>query len=121
MKNISDIKGYLNDFDCDIAGEKLFLPEFYNNNENYTTNQAFAISNEMLPEIFKNLNLKDKNVLTVGSSGDQALNAILHGAKDITIIDANIFTQYFIEYKIAVIKTYNFNDFDNLFIKQDFF
>ena len=44
-------------------------------------------------ENITNLNLKNKSVLTVGSSGDQALNAILSGAKDITIIDANIFTK----------------------------
>ena len=38
--------------------------------------------------------LKDKSLFTVGSSGDQAINAILKGCKDITVLDINPFTKY---------------------------
>lgn len=103
--------------DYDLVYEKLFNPEIYENEANYTVNYAFAISNEKLTEVFDALNLKNKKILTVGSSGDQALNAILKGSKNVTIIDANIFTRAFIEYKLALIKYFDFKTFDDLFIK----
>lgn len=112
---------YSNNSDYDLAYEKLFMPEVYEDFFNYTIGKAFAISNEQLDQVFYKANLKNKSFLTVGSSGDQALNAILCGCKDITIIDANIFTQYFIEYKLAFIKTFNYEAFSNLFIKSEFF
>ena len=103
--------------DYDFVGEKFFNPELYKNENNYTLNKAFAISNEMLPKVFENLKLKNKKVLTVGSSGDQALNAILNGCQNVSIIDANIFTEPFVEYKLALIKTFDFKTFNDLFIK----
>lgn len=112
---------FLNNTDYDMAYEKLFMPEIYDDCFNYTTGKAFAISNEQLAKIFARLNLSNKKVLTVGSSGDQAINAILRGSKDITIIDANIFARYFIEYKLAVIKIFDFKTFNEIFIKHDFF
>lgn len=104
-----------------LAYEKLFMPETYHEKNNYTLDKAFAISNEQLDNLFKHFDLAGKKVVTVGSSGDQALNAILKGSKNITIIDANIFTRVFIEYKLAVIKTYDFKSFSDIFIKSDFF
>ena len=112
---------YDNNPDFDIVGEKFFYPHLYLNANNYTLNKAFAISNEQLPDVFKNLNLKGKKMLTVGASGDQALNAILKGSKDITIIDGNIYARAFVEYKLAVIKTFNFETFNDLFVKPRMF
>ena len=90
-------KKELNDnLEISLAYEKLFMPEFFSIENNYTLDKAFAISNEKLDEVFKHIDLKGKSVLTVGSSGDQALNCILNGSKDITIIDANIFTAFLI-------------------------
>ena len=115
-------KKELNDnLEISLAYEKLFMPEFFSIENNYTLDKAFAISNEKLDEVFKHIDLKGKSVLTVGSSGDQALNCILNGSKDITIIDANIFARPFIEYKIAAIKTFDYDTFSDVFIKNDFF
>ena len=105
----------------DLAYEKLFMPHLYSDETNYTLGKAFAISNEALGNFFDGLNLKGKKVLTVGSSGDQAINAILSGSKDVTIIDGNVFARPFIEYKLAMIKVFDFETFDNLFIKQEAF
>lgn len=116
-----DIKEFLNNTDYDLAGEKFLMPDLYSDFFNYTIGKAFAISNEQLAKVFDNLNLTNKKVLTVGSSGDQVLNSILCGSKDVTIIDANIYSQYFIEYKLAFIKNLDFNNFKNLFIKPEFF
>ena len=48
-------------------------------------------------------NLKNNSLLTVGSSCDQALNAILKDVKDITILDINPFLKYYYYLKIAAI------------------
>jgi hypothetical protein len=112
---------FSNNPDYDLAYEKLFMPKIYEDFFNYTIGKAFAISNEQLDQIFQQLDLTNKSFLTVGSSGDQAINAVLRGCNDITIIDANIFTQYFIEYKLAFIKTFNYDAFSNLFITSGFF
>ena len=112
---------YTNGGEYDLAYEKLFMPHFYSDDTNYTLDKAFAISNEALGNFFDGINLKGKKVLTVGSSGDQAINAILCGSKDVTIIDGNVFARPFIEYKLAMIKVFDFETFDSLFIKQDAF
>lgn len=116
-----DIKEFLNNPDYDLAGEKFLSPEIYSDFFNYTIGKAFAISNEQLAKVFNKLDLTNKKVLTVGSSGDQVLNSMLCGSKDITVIDANVYAQYYIEYKLAFIKNFNFNTFSKLFIVPEFF
>lgn len=105
----------------DFAYEKLFMPHFYSDETNYTLGKAFAISNEALGDFFHGINLRGKKVLTVGSSGDQLINAILCGSKDVTLIDGNVYARPFVEYKLAMIKVFDFDTFDDLFIKQEAF
>lgn len=47
--------------------------------------------------------LRNKSLLTVGSSLDQALNAILYDCKDITVLDINPHTKYYYYLKIAAL------------------
>ena len=113
-------KEFENNLDYDVVGEKFFM--FGDKNStNRTLDRAFAISNEQLPDIFEKLNLTGKKVATVGSSGDQTLNAILQGCKDITIIDGNPYAKAFMEYKLAMIKTFDFQTFNELFAKPQMF
>ena len=113
-------KEFENNLDYDVVGEKFFM--FGDKNStNRTLDRAFAISNEQLPDIFGRLNLTGKKVATVGSSGDQTLNAILQGCKDITIIDGNPYAKAFMEYKLAMIKTFDFQTFNKLFAKPQMF
>ena len=121
MKNKKDELEFIQNPDFDIALEKFFRPEIYVNKNNGTLTKAFAISNEQLPDIFNHLNLTDKKIVTVGSSGDQAFNAILSGCKDCTIIDGNSYAKPLIEYKIALIKTFDFQTFNNLFLNSKMF
>jgi len=48
-------------------------------------------------------NLKDKSLLTVGSSGDQVINAVLDGCRDITVLDINPYTKFYYYLKVACI------------------
>ena len=60
-------------------------------------------------------NLNNKKLLTVGSSGDQVLNAILNGCNDITVLDVNKYTQYYYFLKVAAILYMNYDDFLTFF------
>ena len=55
--------------------------------------------------------LKNKSVLTVGSSCDQVLNAILKDAKKITLLDINPFSRYYYYLKVASILELNMDEY----------
>ena len=65
-------------------------------------------------------NLKDKSLLTVGSSGDQAINAILKDCKDITILDINPFTKYYFNLKKSALLTLSYEEFCKFFCYVDY-
>jgi len=64
--------------------------------------------------------LKDKSLLTVGSSGDQVINAILKDCKDITILDINPFTKHYFNLKKAALLTLNYEEFCRFFCYIDY-
>lgn len=108
---------YLNNPDYDILTEQLFnMPENHHVLKDLyeIKSRVYHCSNERLNAYFKDLKLDGATVATVGSSGDQVLNAIFYGATDITLIDANIFIRAYFEYKTAMIKNLSFNEFSEL-------
>jgi len=80
---------------------------------NSTTEKAYAFTNENLSNLFESdkINVEGKRVLTVGSSGDQALNALYYGANEVDVADMNIMTKLFIDLKVAMIKNLSYEDF----------
>lgn len=78
---------------------------------NPASDKLYIHTNERNFNLFKHVLVNGGKVLTVGSSGDQALNSLLFGAKEVTIIDLNMYTKYFVELKIALIKSLNFHEF----------
>ena len=110
---------YLNEQEYSLALEK-----FYSGKErfvktswlNFSTERIYMTSNEDLAETHRFLgSLEGQRVLTVGSSFDQVLNAIMNGSKDITLMDANILSKYYGEYKMAMIKNLDFKTFSSLY------
>ena len=83
-------------------------------NDDHTAERCYISSNEYLSEYMGEMDLTNKKIATVGSSGDQFFNALLQGCKDITIIDANPYTKLFVEYKIALIENLKFHNFSHL-------
>lgn len=75
----------------------------------------YPTTNEHLPNLFKRLNTSGKKVLTVGSSGDQVLYSVLNGASEVMLVDVNPYAKMFLEYKIASIKTFTFDEFFKIF------
>ena len=61
--------------------------------------------------------LKNKSLLTVGSSGDQILNAYNKGCRDVTLIDVNPFAPFYIYLKIAGILSLDYQEFMEFFFK----
>ena len=64
-------------------------------------------SNEFLNELFKNVDLKDKNVLTVVGSGDQSFLCYENGAKSVDLFDINKLAIYYYYIRIWVIENFN--------------
>ena len=56
-------------------------------------NKLCMFTDENINDMTKKLNLENKDILTVTSSGDQALNFILSGAKNIKLFDENTYAE----------------------------
>ncbi len=64
--------------------------------------------------------LKDKSLLTVGSSGDQAINAVLRNCKDITLYDIAPESLYYYYLKCAGLICLNKDEFLEFFRRRDY-
>lgn len=104
-------KYYNSEFD--LLTEKVFGFSYVRSTDydNNTAEKCYLSSNEYLMEYMNQFNLKNKRVATVGSSGDQVLNALFYGSRDVTLIDANAYAMAYTEYKIALIKEFDFITF----------
>lgn len=99
--------------------EEIFDDEYFNNYKDGFC-EIYPFTTENIDGYINYFNLKDKSLLTVGSSGDQVLNAILNGCKDITIIDINSYVKYYYYLKVAGIINLNYNDFLDFFRYIDY-
>lgn len=61
--------------------------------------EVYPFTTEAIGGYFSGIDFKDKDVLTVGSSLDQAFNASLFGAKNIVVYDINKNTEIFYKLK----------------------
>ena len=93
-----------------------YIKEKYNKvfgkSESSIAIKAYTFSNENVTDMFKNLNVKDKNILVVGSSADQAIAAVMGGAKCVTLADKNPLAKYFGKLKIAALTILNKKEFE---------
>lgn len=96
------------DNNLDIAIKKCDGSLYYENDWCY---HIYPFTTENISGYIDFFDLKDKSLLTVGSSCDQALNAILKGIKDITVLDINPFVKYYYYLKMALILEVDMNDY----------
>lgn len=61
------------------------------------------------------------SLLTVGSSSDQVLNAILKDTTDINLVDINPYTKFYYYLKLSAILNLSRDEFLNFFTYNDFF
>lgn len=91
----------------------LFEPAFHSHSTIYSaTNEK--ISSEKYKDILRN---KEK-ILSVIGSGDQILNSILFGSKDITGFDISRFTGYYLKLKVAALKSLQYDEYLSFFSCQ---
>lgn len=83
--------------------------------------RIYNMSTEIDETFMQGINLKKKRVLTVGSSGDQLLTYSLMGSKDVTIMDANPLTPFFVALKLEALQTLTREEFISFFTRDSFF
>lgn len=81
--------------------------------------RLYSYSTEITEDYLENFDFKETRIITVGSSGDQVLTYALAGSKDITIMDANPLTPFFINLKIAAVKTLSMEEFSSFFKQEN--
>lgn len=76
--------------------------------------RLYLFTNEHLEVYVKRLNVKNKRVLTVGSSGDQILYSLLNGAREVVCVDLCPIVKNYFALKVACIKNLSFEEFSTL-------
>ncbi len=84
------------------------IPEFWH---------IYSFNTENIGGYSKYFDLQNKSLLTVGSSGEQVINAHLCGAKAITLYDVNPFAKYYTWLKIAAILRLDYNEYQRFFFE----
>lgn len=82
--------------------------------------RPYAFCNENVSGYLNLLDVKDKSLLTVGSSADQAISAITRGCTDITILDICPLAEEVFYLKKAAIETLTPEEFGRLFFYKDY-
>lgn len=101
---------FMNDLNSNL---KIAIDKIENNyykHNNYFSS-IYPFTTENISGYINLFDLKDKNLLTVGSSCDQVLNAIYCNCKDITVVDINLFTKYYFYLKMASVLCLNREEF----------
>lgn len=80
---------------------------------------TYLFATENISGFSKKISYKNKTILTVTSSGDQAFNFILNGAKSIDLFDKNIFSNYYFNLKLAAIKCLEYEEFLDFLIPKN--
>ena len=86
--------------------------------QNGEFSRIYSFSTENVSGYIKHFELPNKKLFTVGSSGDQVLNAFYAGARDITLYDINPFAKYYTFLKIAGIMSLSYREFRLFFLKH---
>lgn len=83
--------------------------------------KMYIMTTENIDGYYRDFDFKNKTVLTVTSSFDHALNAILYGAKKVTTFDINRLSYYIANLKLAAIKTLTYEEFVEFFLSNNAF
>lgn len=73
--------------------------------------RIYPFTTENIHGYFNKEDIENKQILTVGSSLDHAINSFLMGSNDITIFDVNPFVKFYADLKIGAIKALELEEF----------
>lgn len=100
--------------------ESIMKCDAYNNNKYYPKKLLYPFTTENISGYINYFDLNNKSLLTVGSSGDQVINAILYGCKDITLYDIVSNSKYYYYLKCAGLISLTKNEFLEFFRYRDY-
>lgn len=95
---------------------KEYLSEEYHDPDFF---QFYSFANENINGYMQHFKLREKSLLTVGSSSDQMINATLAGCRDITVVDICPLTKIYYYLKLASLLTLKREEFINFLIKKE--
>ena len=105
MGNIRDIVKY----DIKKTDEMFQAP--YGSSKFTTYDRVYSETNEPCDKIISKFDVKDKSVLTVLGSGDQAIQFYVNGAKNVDLFDINKLTIYYYYFK-EILKYVNLSSYN---------
>lgn len=82
--------------------------------------RIYPFTTENISGYINNFDLKNKSLLTLGSSGDQVLNSAMFKCKDISVLDICPFTKFYFYLKKAAILTLTYDEFLSFFCYINF-
>ena len=91
-------------YDIDKTDEMFQTP--YGSSRFTTYDRVYSETNEACDKIISKFDVKDKSVLTVLGSGDQAFQFYINGAKNVDLFDINKLTIYYYYLRIWHMKKY---------------
>ena len=77
--------------------------------------KIYSCANENINGYINEFNLEGNSLLTVGSSADQVINAVLYDCRDITVIDLCPFVKHYFNLKKAALLTLDYQQFQKYF------
>jgi len=82
---------------------------------------VYPFTTENITGYINKFDLNNKSLLTLGSSSDQAINAIIKGCKDISVLDICPFTKFYFYLKKAALLSLNYDEFLAFFCYRNFY
>ena len=114
----------MNKLQFNIMNAKILIHELYRYSVDANIynmfNHIYPFSTENIKGYYELLDLENKDILTVGASGDHTINLELENVKSSDYFDINPFTKYYYELKIAAIKSLDYNEFLEFFCYEDY-
>lgn len=84
----------------------------------HSYSSIYPFTNECISKYYNKNEIEGKDVLTVCSSGDHLLNAMLMDAKSVDCFDINKLSKYYMNLKIAGVKSLKYDEFLDFFMKS---
>lgn len=86
----------------------------------YGFNYIYPFTTENISGYINKFKLRNRSLLTVGSSLDQTLNAILYDCKDITVLDINPYVKFYYYLKASCIISLTKEEYLKFFCYKDY-
>ena len=93
---------------------------FVNQKNRNGFSDIYPFTTENINGYMSNFELRDTSLMTIGSSLDQVINALLLGCRDITVVDICPFTKFYFYLKKSAILNLDYEDFFKFFCYKDY-